>query len=207
MHIQLAQIGKKFNREWVFKNINLDIPFGSRTAVLGSNGSGKSTLLQIISGILKPTVGSIAYQHQNKNISAELAFLNISIASPYLELIEEMTLLEMINFHFSFKNRYQNISNEELLELLGLTSSINKEIRYFSSGMKQRTKLLLAIVSDVPCVLLDEPCSNLDKQGIDWYKNLLKDYLGNRTLLICSNQEYEYEICDKSISMLDYKSA
>jgi ABC-type multidrug transport system ATPase subunit len=191
----------------VFKNINLDIPFGSRTAVLGSNGSGKSTLLQIISGILKPTVGSIAYQHQNKNISAELAFLNISIASPYLELIEEMTLLEMINFHFSFKNRYQNISNEELLELLGLTSSINKEIRYFSSGMKQRTKLLLAIVSDVPCVLLDEPCSNLDKQGIDWYKNLLKDYLGNRTLLICSNQEYEYEICDKSISMLDYKSA
>jgi ABC-type multidrug transport system ATPase subunit len=142
MHIQLAQIGKKFNREWVFKNINLDIPFGSRTAVLGSNGSGKSTLLQIISGILKPTVGSIAYQHQNKNISAELAFLNISIASPYLELIEEMTLLEMINFHFSFKNRYQNISNEELLELLGLTSSINKEIRYFSSGMKQRTKLL-----------------------------------------------------------------
>ncbi len=207
MHIQLAQIGKKFNREWVFKNIQLDIPFGSRLAILGSNGSGKSTLLQIISGILSPSEGSIVYKHQAKNISAELAFLNISIASPYLELIEEMTLSEMIDFHFSFKNRYQQISNKELIDLLGLTTSINKEIRYFSSGMKQRTKLLLAILSDVPCILLDEPCSNLDKQGITWYHSLLNNYLGDRTLIVCSNQEYEYEICDKSISLLDYKSA
>ncbi len=207
MHIQLAQIGKKFNREWVFKNINLDIPFGTRLAVLGSNGSGKSTLLQIISGILSPSDGSIVYKHQTKNISADQAFLYLSIASPYLELIEEMTLIEMINFHFSFKNRYQNKTNEELLALLGLTTSINKEIRYFSSGMKQRTKLLLAILSDVPCVLLDEPCSNLDKQGIAWYQSLLNNYLGGRTLIVCSNQEYEYEICDKSISILDYKSA
>lgn len=207
MHIQLAQIGKKFNREWVFKNINLDIPFGTRIAILGSNGSGKSTLLQIISGILSPSDGSIVFQHQAKNISVEQAFLYISIASPYLELIEEMTLLEMINFHFSFKNRYQNKTNEELLALLGLTTSINKEIRHFSSGMKQRTKLLLAILSDVPCVLLDEPCSNLDKQGIAWYQSLLNNYLGDRTLIVCSNQEYEYEICDKSISILDYKSA
>ena len=91
--------------------------------------------------------------------------------------------------------------------MLGLTTSINKEIRYFSSGMKQRTKLLLAILSDVPCILLDEPCSNLDKQGIAWYQSLLNNYLGDRTLIVCSNQEYEYEICDKSISILDYKSA
>ncbi len=117
-----------------------------------------------------------------------------------------MTLSEMIQFHFSFKNRYQNISDADLIELLGLSTSINKEIRYFSSGMKQRTKLLLAILSDVPCVLLDEPCSNLDKQGITWYQTLLNKYLGNRTLIVCSNQEYEYEMCNQHLSILDYKS-
>lgn len=206
MHIQLSKIGKKFNREWVFKNVDHTISFGSRLAILGSNGSGKSTLLQIISGILSPSDGTINYHFQEKTISADQAFLNISIASPYLELIEEMTLAEMIQFHFSFKNRYQNISDSELIELLGLNTSINKEIRYFSSGMKQRTKLLLAILSDVPCVLLDEPCSNLDKQGIQWYQSLLSNYLGNRTLIVCSNQEYEYEMCNEQLSILDYKS-
>jgi ABC-type multidrug transport system ATPase subunit len=207
MFIKLNQISKKFNREWVFKNIDLEIPSGTRLAILGSNGSGKSTLLQIIAGVLSPTSGNIQYANNNSSIAIDEVFEHLSIASPYLELVEEMTLAEMINFHFSFKVRYQNISNEELVALLGLSTSINKEIRNFSSGMKQRTKLLLAILSDVPSILLDEPCSNLDKQGIEWYQNLLKNYLGNRTLLICSNQEYEYEICDKSISILDYKSA
>jgi ABC-type multidrug transport system ATPase subunit len=207
MFIKLHQISKKFNREWVFKNIDLEIPSGTRLAILGSNGSGKSTLLQIIAGVLSPTNGNIQYAFNNASIAIDNVFEHLSIASPYLELVEEMSLAEMINFHFSFKARYQNISNEELIALLGLSTSINKEIRNFSSGMKQRTKLLLAILSDVPCILLDEPCSNLDKQGIEWYQNLLKNYLGNRTLLICSNQEYEYEICDKSISILDYKSA
>lgn len=207
MHIQLQQIGKKFNREWVFKNIDLEIPFGSRLAVLGSNGSGKSTLLQIVSGILTPSTGIITYTKESQNIPVEEAFHHISIASPYLELVEEMSLQEMVDFHFSFKKRYQNHTNAAFIDILGLNSSINKEIRYFSSGMKQRTKLLLAILSDVPCILLDEPCSNLDKQGIQWYQELLHTYLGNRSLLVCSNQEYEYEICDKSISILDYKSA
>lgn len=205
MHIQLHKIGKKFNREWVFKNIDLTIAYGSRLAILGNNGSGKSTLLQIISGILSPTEGEISYTYQSKQIAVEQAFEHLSIASPYLELIEEMTLLEMIDFHFSFKNRYNNFSNEQLVELLGLASSAQKEIRYFSSGMKQRTKLLLAVLSDVSCILLDEPCSNLDKQGIAWYNQLLNDYLGGRTLLVCSNQEYEYEKCTTQLSILDYK--
>ncbi len=205
MHIQLHKIGKKFNREWVFKNIDLNIPYGTRLAILGNNGSGKSTLLQIISGVLSPTEGELLFTKGSKEIPVEQAFEHLSIASPYLELIEEMTLIEMIEFHFSFKNRYQNLSNNQLVEILGLASSLQKEIRYFSSGMKQRTKLLLAVLSDVSCILLDEPCSNLDKQGIAWYNHLLDEYLGERTLLVCSNQEYEYEKCSTHLSILDYK--
>ncbi len=206
MQINLQQIGKKFNREWVFRNINYEIPSGARLAILGSNGSGKSTLLQVISGILSPSEGNAEYLYQSNSISVEDVFQHFSIASPYLELIEEMSLTEMIDYHFSFKNRLQKLSTSEIITLLGLESSTNKEIRYFSSGMKQRLKLALAILSDVACILLDEPCSNLDKQGIAWYQGLLEKYTQQRTLIICSNQEYEYEICDKFISIMDYKS-
>ena len=206
MQINLHQIGKKFNREWVFRNINYEIPSSSRIAVLGSNGSGKSTLLQVISGILTPSEGTTEYVVNDTAIPVEEIFQHFSIASPYLELIEEMSLIEMIDYHFSFKNRLNNLSNTEIISSLGLASSTHKEIRHFSSGMKQRLKLALAIFSDVACVLLDEPCSNLDKQGIAWYQELLKNHTQQRTLIICSNQEYEYEICDKFISIMDYKS-
>ncbi len=206
MNINLRQIGKKYNREWVFRNIDFEIPSSSRLAVLGSNGSGKSTLLQVISGILTPSQGHTEYILNNVSVPIEEAFQNFSIASPYLELIEEMTLVEIVNYHFSFKKRLNNLSNDEIISVLGLEPSTHKEIRHFSSGMKQRLKLALAILSDVACVLLDEPCSNLDKQGIAWYQNLLKKYTQQRTLIICSNQEYEYEICDKFISIMDYKS-
>ncbi len=206
MQINLTQIGKRFNREWVFKGIDLEISSGSRLAILGSNGSGKSTLLQIISGILSPTDGKVSYIFNEQEISVEEIYQQISIASPYLELVEEMTLLESIDFHFSFKNKYTNINTEEFISILGLEKSSNKEIRYFSSGMKQRVKLAFAILSDVKVILLDEPCSNLDQQGIEWYQQLLEKYIENRTLIICSNQEYEYKICDKTLSIMDYKS-
>lgn len=206
MQINLQQIGKKFNREWVFRNINFEIPAGTRIAVLGSNGSGKSTLLQVISGILSPSEGETQYHINTKKVDVDEVYQHFSIASPYLELVEEMTLIEMIDFHFSFKKRLNNLSSQEIISLLGLEKSTHKEIRHFSSGMKQRLKLALAVLSDVACILLDEPCSNLDKQGINWYQELLNKYTLDRTLIICSNQEYEYEICDKSISIMDYKT-
>ncbi|MCF8283373.1 MAG: ATP-binding cassette domain-containing protein [Sphingobacteriales bacterium] len=206
MHISLHKIGKKFNREWIFRNIDFEIPSGTRIAILGSNGSGKSTLLQVLSGILSPSEGSTEYRINETEVPIEEVFQYFTIASPYLELVEEMTLIEMIVFHFSFKGRLQELSNTEIINLLGLEKSTHKEIRHFSSGMKQRLKLALAVLSDVQCILLDEPCSNLDKQSISWYQNLLNTYVANRTLIICSNQEYEYEICDKSLSIMDYKS-
>lgn len=205
MHIELKDIAKKFNREWIFKDVNLNIPDSSKLAILGSNGSGKSTLLQIILGSLSPSKGSIHYSLSNTSIEKEIAYKYFSIASPYLELVEEMTLTEMLDFHFSFKKRKNNIHNEALIELVGLQKSAHKEIRNYSSGMKQRVKLLLAMMSDVECILLDEPCSNLDQQGIKWYHQLLADHLDNRTIIICSNQEYEYTICDKHLNILDYK--
>jgi ABC-type multidrug transport system ATPase subunit len=113
--------------------------------------------------------------------------------------------MELIQFHFSFKDQLGFTSAEEIINSMGLQKAKNKEIRYFSSGMKQRVKLALALYSKVDCILLDEPTTNLDEQGIAWYLNLIDTMLGNRTIFVSSNQAHEYAFCNKQILIADYK--
>ena len=206
MRIELSGLGKKFNRDWIFKGIDFTSNPADRIAIIGPNGSGKSTLLQVISGILSPNAGAIHFSKNNTTIAIESFFTHITIAAPYFELPEEMTLLELIKFHFSFKKKLGFHTAEDLITLIGLNKATNKEIRYFSSGMKQRVKLALALYSDVDCILLDEPTTNLDEQGTQWYLNLIDTMLGNRTIFVSSNQAHEYSFCNKQILIADYKS-
>ncbi len=205
MRIELSGLGKKFNRDWIFKGIDFTSNPADRVAIIGPNGSGKSTLLQVISGVLSPNEGAIHFSKNNSAIAIESFFSQITIAAPYLELPEEMTLLELIKFHFSFKKKLGFHTAEDLINLIGLSKATNKEIRYFSSGMKQRVKLALALYSDVDCILLDEPTTNLDEQGTQWYLNLVDTMLGNRTIFVSSNQAHEYSFCNKQILIADYK--
>lgn len=206
MQIELENIGRRFNREWIFRNINYTFKQGSSYAVLGANGSGKSTLLSVISGSLTPSEGNLRYKEAaGKLIEVEDVFLKLSLAAPYLELIEEFTLAEIIDFHFQFKSYFPGLNAPELISLLGLEKSKNKALKFFSSGMKQRTKLALAVCSDTPILLLDEPTSNLDAHGIEWYYSLIREFAQNRLLIICSNQEHEYHFCENRIQVTDYK--
>ena len=205
MQITLQNIGRRFNREWIFRGINETFTSGNSYAILGPNGSGKSTLLQVLNGSLSPSAGNISYAYNNKQVDAENVYQHLSLAAPYLELIEEFTLSEVIDFHFKFKRYKNNIDKAALIALLGLGSSKNKLIRYFSSGMKQRLKLALAFCSDTPLLMLDEPSSNLDTQGIDWYLKLVEQFSADRLTIICSNQHHEYDFCDFRLSITDYK--
>lgn len=205
MQVELTAVSKRFAKEWIFKDLSYTIQASDRLAILGNNGSGKSTLLQIISAALSPSRGEISYKLDGNTIASEDLFKHLSIVSPYMELVEEMTARELINFHFSFKNRFQKISNEELLEMFGYANAADKYIKNFSSGMKQRLKLLLGVFSDVSLLLLDEPCANLDTQGIKWYQQLMEKHLSNRSLIIASNQSFEYEMCAKHLNIVDYK--
>ena len=205
MQIILEQIGRRFNREWIFKNINYSFKSGESYAILGINGSGKSTLLQVISSSLTPSTGTLKYIVEEKEIDVENVYQHLSIAAPYLELIEEFTLLEVLDFHFSFKERLNNLNNQALIDLLNMDSSKNKQLKYFSSGMKQRVKLILAFCSDTLILLLDEPTSNLDEQGIAWYLDLVNQFSKDRILIVCSNQAHEYAFCNHQLSILDYK--
>ena len=206
MEIILKDIGRRFNRDWVFQHVNYRFSAGMQYALLGPNGSGKSTLMQVMSSALTPSAGQIDYRYDGKTIDAERIYQYVAIAAPYLELIEEFTLTEQIRFHFSHKRFLAGFNEQLLIDRLGLTHAKDKQLRYFSSGMKQRVKLGMACCADVPVVLLDEPTSNLDDAGVDWYMQLVADTRADRLLLICSNQAREYAFCDRKIAVTDYKS-
>src|SRR5471030_1070991 len=204
--ISLENIGRRFNRDWIFRGIDLTFVSGKIYAILGPNGSGKSTLLQVLNGSLSPSAGTISYLYQDKSVEIEEVYQHLSLAAPYLELIEDFTLSEMIDFHFKFKNYAAGLNKNELIGLLDMPGNENKLIKYFSSGMKQRLKLALAFCSDTPLLMLDEPTSNLDAQGVDWYLNLVQKYALNRLTIICSNQEHEYNFCRHQLNISDYKN-
>ncbi|TZF85745.1 ABC transporter ATP-binding protein (plasmid) [Pedobacter sp. BS3] len=205
MQITLNDIGRRFNRDWIFRNINYTFISGSSYAILGPNGSGKSTLLQIIAGSLSASAGTINYHDTDREIEGSHIFNYLSVAAPYLELIEEFTLAEQIDFHFRFKKFYPGVTVATLIALLGLEKAKHKYIKHFSSGMKQRVRLALAFCSDTPLLLLDEPTSNLDSQGEAWYLQLIQHYTANRLVIIGSNQQNEYAFCDHRLQIGDYK--
>ena len=205
MKINLEHIGRRFNREWIFRDVNYVFESGSSYAILGANGAGKSTILQVISGSLSSSEGSISYSKDGVLLNPENVFEHLSMAAPYLELIEELTLRELIDFHFRFKKFRSGLDRDFMIGLMGLKHSEHKAIKNFSSGMKQRVKLALAFCSDTEMVLLDEPASNLDQQGLEWYLNLVEKYTKDRILIICSNQLQEYSFCEKQLNIADYK--
>lgn len=205
MQIQLEQIGKKYNREWIFRGLSYTFQAGKKYAITGPNGSGKSTLLQTIAGSTVSSEGKINYSIAGQELAPENAFKNLSICAPYLTLIEEMTALEFLTFHESFKSFMPDITPNAILEIIDLTTAANKQIRYYSSGMKQRIKLAQAIFSDVPVLFLDEPCTNLDETGYALYQSLIQNYASQKLVIVSSNDKAEYHFCEEVIDIKKYK--
>ena len=225
MGIQLTDAGKRFNRDWIFRCVNYFFETGKSYAITGPNGSGKSTLLQAIAGSMYLSEGALEYRTNEQGIlndelknrkqetgnkkpetvEQENIYQHLSISAPYLELIEEMTAKEFLHFHHKFKPFITTVNIEEILSIIGLEKAADKQIRYFSSGMKQRIKLAQAIFSDVPVLLLDEPCTNLDKPGYELYHSLISKYCQDKLIIVSSNDVQEIDFCDQRLNILDYK--
>ncbi|MDO9184643.1 MAG: ATP-binding cassette domain-containing protein [Bacteroidia bacterium] len=206
MQIKLNNVGKRYNYEWIFRKVNYEFTSDNNYVILGGNGSGKSTLLQVITGNLMQSEGELNYTISDSKIENENIFKHLSFAAPYLDLFEEFTLAESIEFQAKFKPFYKELDTKKIIELTQLENAKDKQIKVYSSGMKQRVRLALAILSDTPLLLLDEPTSNLDKKAIDWYQNLINNYSKNRLIFVCSNQqEYEYPFCNKQLFIEEYK--
>lgn len=206
MKVTLDTVSKRFQNHWIFKNITTEYASNSKSAILGNNGSGKSTLLRLISGMQNPSKGTISYATSDQSpIKQDQIFRSLSYTAPGQELIEEFTLLEFLAFHASFKKMINGITPLEILDLIGLRKHAHLTLSDCSSGMKQRIKLAQAIFTDTPLLLLDEPCTNLDQQGIEQYRSWMEHYTLNRTVIIASNDVREYFFCTQQLSIQDYK--
>lgn len=205
MKVSLTDAGKRFNRDWIFRHLTYTFEEGQSYAIIGPNGSGKSTLLQVISGSMQVSEGTIQWANNHGQLANENVFNYVAICAPYLEVVEEMTLKEFLHFHHGFKPFLPEINIEKIISVLGLEKAADKQIRYYSSGMKQRVRLAQAVFSNVPAVLLDEPCTNLDAAGISLYHQMIHDYCKNRLVVVSSNDEMEYGFCQKRINISDYK--
>ena len=207
MRIRLEKVAKRYRYEWILRRVNLELDTSQQHALLGPNGSGKSTLLKIISGHLSPSKGKVEFfDEAGKTIEIDQFYRHLSYSAPYIDLIEEFTLEEIVQFHQKFQPFQEGLDLGALLDLLHFPKAKKKEVRFFSSGMKQRLKLLLSICSNSQVLLLDEPTSNLDHQGIDWYRQLIDTYAKNRLLIIASNAPVDYDFCENQISVLSFKT-
>lgn len=186
----------------------MDQELSSQHAYLisGHNGSGKSTLLKLLTGYISPNEGKITWQKDQQEVPIEQWPELLAVCTPYLELIEEFTLQEMLDYHQKIKPLNQVYTAQSFAQKIELDFEPDKAIRYFSSGMKQRVKLGLVFFSGCEVILLDEPVSNLDKCGIQWYKNQIEQLnTENRLIVVCSNnQEEESFFCDYEIRIEDY---
>jgi ABC-type multidrug transport system ATPase subunit len=210
MTISLSDAGKRFNREWIFRHFTHQFDAGQSYAIVGPNGSGKSTLLQVMSGGMMVSEGNIqyspdSYREHNTQCSSETVFQHVSICAPYLEVVEEMTLKEFLDFHQGFKPFLKGMTSDSIIAVLGLEKAAHKQIRDYSSGMKQRVKLAQCILSATAIVLLDEPCTNLDTEGIELYHRLIDQYCKERLVIVSSNDKAEYSFCKQQIQIANYK--
>ena len=206
MTISLSDAGKRFNREWIFRHFTYTFTSGQAYALTGANGSGKSTLLQVLSGSMHFNEGSCVWTGPSgTRIPDAEVFREVSICAPYLELVEEMTLREFLLFHSTFKSLLPGSAVDSIISDLGLEKAADKQIRNYSSGMKQRVKLAQCIYSDTALVLLDEPCTNLDVEGIELYHRLVAAHCMDRLVIVSSNDEVEYSFCKEKINLFDYK--
>lgn len=204
--IQVNDLGKRYNREWIFRKLTHTFQSGKTYAITGPNGSGKSTLMQVLWGQLPQSSGTISYSLNGKSIAMEEVFRQVAVATPYMDLIEELTLSEHLSFHFRLRKPRAGYTIEAMLDKLYLTDSRDKQIANFSSGMKQRVKLGLAFFTEANLICLDEPGTNLDEQAFVWYSNMLKNEIpGSAVTVIASNQKNEYPADAEIISLARYK--
>jgi len=205
VQITLNNIGKRYGLSWVFKGVDWQLIPGEKAAITGHNGSGKSTLLKIISGGLIPTKGTVNYSLTRQNAGVEDIIGQFVFVAPYIELVEEMTLAEHLRFHFKFLPVVQQVNMAQIILEAGLEGQEDKMVCHFSSGMKQRLKLAMAIFSDVPLLVLDEPTANLDESGVKTYQDIVSRYAKDKTIIVGSNQPHEYSFCTNILDITRFK--
>ncbi|MEC7267418.1 MAG: ATP-binding cassette domain-containing protein [Bacteroidota bacterium] len=190
IQVKAQEIDIQRQQRWLYNNASFSLEGSPMWAVKGRNGSGKSTLLQLLIGYIEPTLGSITWSIDQKEIDRMDISQHISYASPSMELPMHLTLKEFMHMHQTFKPFL--VPLDAILDGLSLPPDVH--LAKFSTGMLQRVKLAQACYSRSKLVALDEPMSNLDEEGKQWIESVLygqESLFNDRLLLIASNEERE----------------
>ena len=204
MNIVFEEVGRRYHYDWIFKKVNAVFESGKTYAITGRNGSGKSTLLQLAAGLLSTSEGRVSHQNPNQ-VEIEQWYQHLVWCAPGLDLVEDFTAKEALDWHFSIKPAIDGMEVDEMLNIMGLWEARNKFLHQLSSGMKQRIKLASVVFANVPIWLLDEPCTNLDAAGIAWYRNICMENGKGRLVLIASNDPQEYDFADEIFDIAPFK--
>lgn len=199
LSVKLEKVAKRYDREWIIRDFSQELTSGKCYGISGRNGAGKSTLLRIISGHLSPTRGRVSFTSNGAALGSADVFPLISYVGPYIDLIEELTLEEAIDFHFQFKKLRPGLDKRELPQEQGLDRWKQRPIKTYSSGMKQRVMLGLALFSDTPLLLLDEPTTTLDTTAQAWFQEKLAQHKAGRLVVIATNVEEDLQQCEEVI--------
>ncbi|MBI5020259.1 MAG: ABC transporter ATP-binding protein [Ignavibacteriales bacterium] len=199
---QTENIAKTFNNRKIFSEISFSLKERDSIAITGRNGSGKSTLLKILAGVLTPTRGTTDLKINNTTIKPEDYYNQLGLVSPYLQLYDEFTGWENLDFFRRVRNI--NVEDKYLDELLykyNIWERRNDYVRTYSSGMKQRLKYAFAMIHKPPILLLDEPTSNLDAEGIATVYNTMEEQKKVGILIVATNDAEDIKHCGQVIDL------
>lgn len=198
MKLVLQNIKKSYEGKILFSNINLTFEMGNSYAVLGKNGSGKTSLLKVLMGFSKPDNGSVFWS-DDKNIFA-IGYSDFAFSGIQQQLFDDITVLNIINFHFKFRLPIDP-NYKEIIKSVFTDIQLNKKANQLSAGWLNRLKLLLSILTQSKVLILDEPFSNMDEEGIEKFVDLIKTYSENRILIIAGNRADELAMCNHRITL------
>ena len=198
LSVEWKNLGKRFGQKWVFRNLEGEIKGGSHVVVRGANGSGKSTLGKLFVAATESTEGEIKWSFNGVEVDIDEIPQRIAWAAPFMEVPDNITINEVLEFHCTFRKSWSEGFLNELLVSSGIEGHSNAQIKALSSGQKQRLRLILAMGTKSELVVLDEPCSNLDSTGISWYVEELKKLVEKTTVVVCSNNRPEEHLKNAS---------
>ena len=202
MKLSVEEIGKNFGEKKIFRDISFDLSPGMSAVIVGPNGSGKTTLVRIICGLIRPSSGEVKYIKDSKQILMEDIYNRIGFVGPYLELYEELTARENLMFFAKMKrvpNAVEKFSS--LMNRLNLNGREDDQVKTYSSGMRQRLKYVFALIGNPEILILDEPTSNLDSDGIERVYDIMMEQKTNNILLLATNDQMDLKYGDFQVEV------
>lgn len=200
MKLIVENLRKEFSERVIFNNLTFEEESGRCLAVLGANGSGKTTLLRVLSGLILPTSGTVQFSQNGYVIKKEKLYQQIGFLGPYLELYQDLTANENLQFFArirGLKNYQSRI--DALMKDFGLSGREDDLLKTYSSGMKQRLKYVFALLHNPEVLFVDEPRSNLDAAGIDVVYQTLEYYKKDHLLIMATNDPDDLHLADRQV--------